>query len=380
MVRLERSLWVGGVGAAFLWASAGFAQDSNTVIGPPQLRDFSLPVQERIVNQPQPAPEQAPVRVAPPPPVTTQPRQTTPARQTTPPPAQTRPAPTTTRPAPQPQPTTPAPTNLPPATTTAPPPSATTPPLESAPLPDQSPPPISVPAPAPAEETSKGWPIWLYGLPVALLALIGAALLMRRRRRDEEGYAGEDAPASAAAPAAPSKPRPDPAARPWIELELRTERAAFTATEANVAFELEIRNTGKSAARNLRIDVKMFNGGAEQDKEIGAFFRTAGRETTRLKLPAIAAETTGVIKGEVGLKREEMRALQLDDRTLFIPVVAVNALYDWAEARTGQSSKSYVIGRELQTPSEKMGAFRLDQGPRIWRTVGQRQHKLARRM
>ena len=69
MVRLERSLWVGGVGAAFLWAGAGFAQDTNTVIGPPQLRDFSLPVQERIVNQPQPAAEQAPVRVAPPPPV-----------------------------------------------------------------------------------------------------------------------------------------------------------------------------------------------------------------------------------------------------------------------------------------------------------------------
>jgi hypothetical protein len=27
-----------------------------------------------------------------------------------------------------------------------------------------------------------------------------------------------------------------------------------------------------------------------------------------------------------------------------------------------------------------MGAFRVDQGPRVWRTLGQRQHKLARRI
>ena len=75
----------------------------------------------------------------------------------------------------------------------------------------------------------------------------------------------------------------------------------------------------------------------------------------------------------------EMRAMKLSDRTLFIPVVAVNALYDWGEERTGQTAKSYVVGRELQEPSEKMGAFRVDLGPRIWRTVGQRPHKLARR-
>ena len=72
--------------------------------------------------------------------------------------------------------------------------------------------------------------------------------------------------------------------------------------------------------------------------------------------------------------------MQLDGRMLFIPVIAVNVLYEWGEGRTGQSAKSYVVGRELETPSEKMGAFRVDQGPRVWRTIGQRQHKLARRV
>jgi hypothetical protein len=128
----------------------------------------------------------------------------------------------------------------------------------------------------------------------------------------------------------------------------------------------------------------MFNAGEQQDKEISGFFRTAGRESTKCNLPGIRAGQTGAIKGEVAMSREDMRAVVLDNRYLFIPVIAVNALYDYGDGQTGQTSKSYVVGRELDQPegekSEKMGAFRVDQGPRIWRSVGQRQHKLARRV
>jgi hypothetical protein len=97
-------------------------------------------------------------------------------------------------------------------------------------------------------------------------------------------------------------------------------------------------------------------------------------------LPGIAADSVGVISGQVAMPRDEMRAMVLEEKYLFVPVIAVNALYDWGEGRTGQSSKSYVVGRELQQPGEKMGAFRVDQGPRIWRTVGQRPHNLERRV
>jgi len=255
------------------------------------------------------------------------------------------------------------------------PPSATEPaaPVTPAPLP---------PAPAPpSQETGPGIP-WLYVLPAAALVLIGLALFLRRRRRAEAETYEEVmvAPALPAASVESAAPRPDPALRPWLELTLKAERASATLAETVVNFELEIANTGKSAARNLRIDVKMFNAGAEQDKEIGAFFRTAGRESTKLNLPGIAAESVGVISGQVAMPRDEMRAMVLEEKYLFVPVIAVNALYDWGEGRTGQSSKSYVVGRELQQPGEKMGAFRVDQGPRVWRTVGQRPHSLARRI
>jgi hypothetical protein len=307
-------------------------------------------------QQPQaPQPQAQPAQRAPAP---AAPRQQAPARQ--------QPQSPPLQPQAQPQAPLPAPES-------APPPAA-------GPLVPAAPAPLPPAATPPAAQNGGGLP-WLYILPAVALALIGLAMFLRRRRRAEivdeiEIEAPALAPVAAAEPPAPRAPVP----RPWLELKLTAERASATLTETVVNFELEIANTGKSAARNLRIDVKMFNAGTEQDKEIGAFFRTAGRETTKLNLPGIAAETIGVINGQVAMPREEMRAMVLDDKYLFVPVIAVNALYDWGDGRIGQSSKSYVVGRELQQPGEKMGAFRVDQGPRIWRTIGQRPHSLERRV
>ena len=390
----KRSLIIGVAGASLLCAGAAFAQDN--AIGPPALRDFQLQPRERTTapppqqgpqdpQNPQPQnrqpPPQRPVQVAPPPPTTgapttTQPAPTTAQPQRTPP-AGARPAPgpaapagpATGQPQAQPAPTGTVPVQLPPTT--------------GAPAPvDESVPatPTAAPPPAPADG---GIAPWLYAVPVGLLALLGIVLWRRRRARAEaiaEAAAIEEEAAAAPVPAKPAAPRPDPTPRPWLELDLKTVRASFNPTEAVIEFELRIANDGGSAARDLKIDVKMFNAGAEQDQQIGSFFRTAGRDQTRLHIPGINAGQDGVIRGEVAMPLEEMKAVKLDGRMLFIPVVAVNILYEWGEGRSGQSAKSYVVGRELEEQSEKMGAFRVDQGPRIWRTVGQRQHKLARRV
>jgi len=356
----KMKLVTGGVGALLLCAAFS-ARAQDNAVGPAQLKDFQLRGQTVVPapTQPQqPAPQ--PVTVAPPPPVTAQPAPRTQPRQSPPAAARSQPAPAA-RQAPA---------------TEAPAPEAT-------PLPPQ---PVA-PGPAaeaPPAEESGGFP-WLYAIPGALaLALLGLVLLRRRRRDVEAAYEPELVPAVPVEPSPFARreaaPRPEPVARPWLELGLKAERASATLTETVVMFELEIGNTGKAAARNLRIDVKMFNAGAEQDKEIGAFFRTAGRETTKCHLPGIAAGTTGVIHAQVTMNRDDMRAVRLDDKLLFIPVIAVNALYDWGDGQTGQTSRSWVVGRELETPSEKMGAFRVDLGPRVWRTIGQRKHKLARQV
>jgi hypothetical protein len=394
MRRIERSLILGVAGASLLCAAPALAQQSNT-IGNPQLRDFQLRPREQAgpvpqgpqdPTNPQPRAQQAPPRAAPiaPPPVSGgQPNAQQPAPVPPQPaaPGQTRPAAPGQRP--------PAPVQTGPASTPA---QTTLQPIGQQPpatVPTTVAPPAAEPAPeTPTIETPPapeggGPPRWFYGIPALLLMLGGLFLWHRRRARFAELAEAAEASVAETTPVAtpaPAAPLPDPSPRPWLELDVKTVRASFTAVEAVIEFELMIANIGGAAARDLKIDVKLFNAGAEQDQQIGSFFRTAGRETTKLAIPGIDKEADGVIRGEVGMPLDEMKAVKLDGRMLFIPVLAVNVLYEWGEGRAGQSAKSYVVGRELDTPSEKMGAFRVDQGPRVWRTVGQRPHKLARRV
>jgi len=348
-------------------------------INNPQLRDFSLQPRQRIVTQPVPIQTQPPT-VSAQPPTAARPNPT--QTRSAPAPAQ-RPAPDARRPA-APAPTAAQPVqaqpNVPPAAVPVqapvPAPAANAP--QPAPEPSGAQPKAE---PVPVNEVGGGFP-WYYGIPIGLLALLVLAYLRQRRRsraiHEATAVAAEERAVKAAETA-----RPEPQPRPWLELELKAERLSSTDNESLVQFELEIKNTGAAPAQNLRIDVKMFNAGEQQDQEIGAFFKTAGRESTKCNLPGIHAGQTGMIRGEVAMARTDMRAVILDNRYLFIPVIAVNALYDYGDGRTGQTSKSYVVGRELEEAgqkSEKMGAFRVDQGPRIWRAVGQRQHKLARRV
>ena len=385
MIHLKRSQ-VGGVVSALLLcavstahAQEGATTNSSTnstnspgpVLGPPGLQDFQLEPRERLVTQPTPQPQASPPADAQPR-KQARPEQPAEARPTPPRPAETRRAPA----AAPPVPATPETETVPPITADSdagPAPSLETP---IAPLPDSQ-------AQTEPVSTAEGESWWLYAIPLVGLLVLGAALL-RRRRRVAEQPAPEEPVAAPATPTADrpadAPPRAERAPRPWLELDLKAQRASFTDTEWVVQFELTVANTGTVSARNLKIDVMLFNAGKEQDKEIGAFFRTAGRDSTKLALPTLEAGRTGIIDGEVAMPLAEMRAMKLNNQTLFIPVVGVNALYDWGEeGSSGQTAKSYIVGRELQEPSEKMGAFRLDLGPRVWRTVGQRQHKLARR-
>jgi hypothetical protein len=54
---------------------------------------------------------------------------------------------------------------------------------------------------------------------------------------------------------------------------------------------------------------------------------------------------------------------------VFVPLIAFNALYRWGSGE-GQTSASYLLGRD--TKGEKMGPFRIDLGPRIFRSVAGR--------
>lgn len=336
------------------------------VVGPPQLKDFSLEARERIVAQPPVEPAAEPVPPAPPtapPQAERRPPEPEPARRATPLPA-------------EPEFAAPPP---PPELVSAPEPAVPSDPsvAEAAePLPTEPSAEAAAPAEAPDAE-SGGVPGWLLALVAGLVALAAVALF-RRRRPSRPRRAPRTAPAAPIATPVPAAVPVEP--RAWLELELEAQRTQLTEEEATVDFELTIRNAGDAPARNVRIGARMFNAGAALDEEIGSYFRTGSEARKTFTVPAIPPGEQGIIRGSVALERAEVRPIAVQGRALFVPTVAVNAFYDWGENGTGQSARSYLIGRELAEPSEKMGPFRLDLGPRVWRTVGQRPHRMAKRV
>lgn len=371
-------------GLAAAGAPALAQNETSNTIGPPQLKDFSLPGQRTTppatpapapgvqgpAAQPRTPPAATPPAAAPaerPAATRAEPRPAAPSARTEPVPAD---------PATDPAPVDAAPRPAPPAATVAPPiaePQATPPRPE-----------VSAPAPVEAGPEGRSW-LWPAAGAALLLALAAFVLLRRRRSEAEREQARDSAretiggmlvaaePAKAPEPAPRPSPAPEapPAPRPWIELDIAPDRAAATDSEAYVHYSLTLANRGDADARNIRIDPRLFNAGAEG--EMMAFFQGPIHELSGS--PHIVIPPGGSLKltGQVAMPKADLKEIELAGRRIFVPMVAINVAYDWAGGGTGRTSRSWLVGREAQTPSEKMGPFRLDLGPRIYRSVGRRE-------
>ncbi len=362
-----------GLAAAGMPALA--QNEASNTIGNPQLKDFSLPGQRTT-----PPATPPPSRTTAPPAAAAPPRSAAPATPTA---ERDRPAPAPRREAPAASRET-APAAAAPAEP-LPAPQAQAPaplPVETAP---PQPPGPEAPAPAREAAPAQGWG-WLWpAAGGALILLLAGFLLLRRRRaeaaleqarddaRDELGGAlrsPEPEPVSA------PKPAPEPSARrPWLELDIVPDRAAATDSEATVQYALTITNQGDSEARNIRIDPRLFNAGAEG--EMAAFFQGPIHELSGSPQVVIAPGKSLKLNGQVAMPMAEVREIEMAGRRIFVPMVAINVAYDWAGG-TGRTSRSWLVGREAESPEAKMGPFRLDLGPRIYRSVGRREARLVR--
>ena len=389
MPNIRRSLILGTLAVTLaVPAGAGLAQEAIPN-SPPELRDFQLrpdpkpvaPDEPLIAPVERPAPAQTqPTVIAPPPPPVTQPA-----------PTSARPTPTEARlqavrePAAAPtrsEPATQAPLQTEPVATTetAPAPLAEAAPIE-APIAAQ-------PAPEAAPETasaaaSDGWMIWGGGA-LAIL-LIGGLLLLRRRGTGEavEPFgAVKVAAAPLVQPSPPARPVPSVLAthaaepRPWLEVEFRPGTASATQEQTVLQFELIVRNRGDLPAHRVRITGQMMNTTPDLNARLSEFYAEDFEPVGAPRTLVPGAEES--FKGALAMTREELKVIQIQDRSLFIPLVAVNVLYDWGDGRKGQTAQSYIVGRESDPPAAKMAPFRLDLGPRVYRKVGTRQHDLKR--
>lgn len=332
-----------------------------------------------------------PATVTPPPPIT-------PAIQLPPPvvpaaqPAQTRPA--TPAPRPQRAPTT-HPQGQPAPITTTPPPASQ--PAPTPPAPQTQPLPAvdngAAPAPLAPVEEKPSWP-WIAAAGAGLLALIAAALWLRRRKQAElddlvayepepEPVPAEPAPEPAPAAPQPAAPPSAPATadRPWLDFAMEVQAARLTLMGATIGYVLTLHNRGNRPAEDILIRSLIANADAQQQPLFQQFF--AGETGLPVhSAVAIAPGETQRVTGELRLGPEEIAAIPMGHRALLIPLIAFDAQYRWTNEAgetdgTGRTGRAFIIGEEQTPPVERLSPFRLDLGPRQYRTPGSRATALS---
>jgi hypothetical protein len=179
-------------------------------------------------------------------------------------------------------------------------------------------------------------------------------------------------PKVSAVPAAPPKPA---GPRAEIEVQFIPARASATEDAAVVEFELVLKNVGDAPAANIRIDTRMFNASATQ--EMAEFLKGPIHETSGSPHVQIQPGEEMRLQSAMAMPKQDVREILMQGQRLFVPAVASIVAWEWGSEGRGRATQSWLVGRESQTPSAKMGAFRLDLGPRIYRQVGVRPLKLV---
>lgn len=360
------------------------ARDPNR----PQAPEREGPEIERLPTTPTPTPSlPPPVTITPPPVQLPSPAPAQPAtpRPTAPAPAQPSrgTAPVAPSPAPAVPPTADVPTDAP-----APQPEAEAPMADSTPVPASTP---EETAPADPESASSGW---LLPLALAAAAFI-AFLLFRRRSRpkaaeiDDTDASPEvesvgDAPSERTVPATAAAPTPAPPAparrvreeaRPWVQIEFQAESARSTLVGAAVAYRLTLRNSGTRPAEQVEVGAFITNATAQQPALLAAFFSAPVAAPVH-RIAALQPGEAVELRGELRIDHGAIVPIRVQDRALLIPVVAFNAVYRWpaidGAPGAGQTGAAFIVGQESDPPRAKMAPFRLDQGPRQYRSVGSR--------
>jgi hypothetical protein len=152
------------------------------------------------------------------------------------------------------------------------------------------------------------------------------------------------------------------AARATLDIELRVKRAGTNLLSAAVDYDIVVRNLGEATAQDVQVDVRLLSAGAEQDSWIRTLFASP---IERSITPAFDLPPQGAIElsGMAMMPKEMVSVMTVQDRVLFVPVLAINLLYGW-EGGEGQTATSHVVGID-RGAGAKMAPFRIDTAPRM---------------
>jgi len=167
---------------------------------------------------------------------------------------------------------------------------------------------------------------------------------------------------------APGKPR----ARPELEMRFIPESAMLSFANLTLRGELKIANIGKAMARKVQLCSGAICASDNHNEEIVAFFGSVGAQDYQ-SIDNIRKGERLSVSLEITLPREELKSYTVQGRLICVPIMLAEIRYSGLHEGSEQSMRiSAMVGPEATPPSDKIGALRLDLGPRSFSPLGQR--------
>jgi hypothetical protein len=164
-------------------------------------------------------------------------------------------------------------------------------------------------------------------------------------------------------------PLPTPKERAQVMMVLHPRRAGLNLLSATVEAELLLRNEGTVPAGAVRVGALLMGAAAGPPGDVGPLFaQPVGRPVTPPFVLAPGEERR--VRLVVALSRAEIQPLEAGGRPMFVPVVAINVLYD-AGGMSGQVAQAFAVGVE-RVDSAKLSPLWLDQPARMFEAIGAR--------
>jgi hypothetical protein len=176
------------------------------------------------------------------------------------------------------------------------------------------------------------------------------------------------------APAPPSLGIVSTRLRPWLDIEFVPLEATFNDQHGVIQFDVTLFNSGSAPARDILLEARLFNAGADQDEAIESYF--ANPTVTDDRIEVVQPLKRMTFRTSATVPREQMRIFEAGGRKVWVPLIGFNASYRWSGGE-GQTSASYLLGRD--TNGEKMAPFRVDLGARTFNDLGAHEHNVRLR-
>lgn len=179
-----------------------------------------------------------------------------------------------------------------------------------------------------------------------------------------------------AATAAPSPVMRRPGTMPRLELSLHATHARLTLMGLTMGYSIDIANIGDGPATQIEVDTWLAHAGPDVEAQLRSVMATDRPEPSHM-LANLEPGHSIELPGEIRLAPEQIGALDFAGQQLMIPVIGLVMRHDDGSGVVARSTATFIIGVERNPPQQRMGAFRLDQGPRDYKPLGTRSAGLA---